>query len=663
MKVICPGCQKSFNVKDEFAGRSGKCPACGAVLTIPEKPATEAPGAPPRPVAEGVTVCETHENERIIARCSVCGRGVCRMCRDEFGYYCSQACREKGGRRSLAPSEQEEQRQVADFATKLSRWIAIAKWRVLPVVAALVLILVVYKLTDDRGEQIWKFVPTGDVAISPITLAGETVLAGCHRTLRAIDAGSGKELWAFEAEGDVSGWGPLDAGEGLCVVRDEARLYCLDAAKGKLLWKHPVAGEITWGPAAGAGVVVTVCDLYREPTQEERDDAKAMSLTGRSWVDPTRLPALRERAAASGTDLRSGKELWTVRLAKDSLCRGFALAGKKLYLCWDEPGEKGDRSFLALFDPASGKEQWRRTLGAVEGTGEPPGALLRGLGQLRSAGGDPARAAALFGGMMRAALAEIAGGSGNALVPTGKGVLVTSSDGLANYSSGGKRLWKSSPGSPSGAPVVAGSRIYYPSTQGVDCLKLADGKKLWSAATGAPASPPVVEGGLLLVSTRRTETVKGLQPKATIRLPQPKAKGVEDIQKMMDPAAAQFGPGEVTINVLSAFDAATGKPAWTTDGAGGKILCQGKCIFTVNTRSKFVLMDATSASISEVTAVRARNGKILWHYEPGGSVGSLCATNRALIISSGIVAMHTSAITSGRRSVTDSAITALSLTH
>ena len=197
MKVICPGCRKSFNVKDEFAGRSGKCPACGAVLTIPEKPAREDPEAPPESAAKGVTVCETHEDERIISRCSVCGRGVCKRCRDEFGYYCSQACREKGRRRSLAPSEQEEQRQLADFAKKMGRWIAIAKWRVLPVVVVLVLIVIVYKLTDDRGEQIWKFTPTGDVAISPITLSGETVLAGCYKTLRAIDAGSGKELWSF----------------------------------------------------------------------------------------------------------------------------------------------------------------------------------------------------------------------------------------------------------------------------------------------------------------------------------------------------------------------------------------------------------------------------------------------------------------------------------
>jgi len=663
MKVICPGCRKSFNVKDEFAGRSGKCPACGAVLTIPEKPAREDSEAPPGPAAEGVTVCETHENERIIARCSVCGRGVCKMCRDEFGYYCSQACREKGRRRSFAPSEQEEHRQLADFAKKMGRWIAIAKWRVLPVVVVLVLILIVYKLTDDRGEQIWKFTPTGDVAISPITLAGETVLAGCYKTLRAIDAGSGKELWSFEAEGDLSGWEPVDAGKGLCVVRDKARLYCLDAAKGKLLWKHKLAGELTRGPAAGAGVVVTVCDLYREPTVEERDDAKAMSLTGRSWVDPTRLPGLRERAAASGTDLRSGKELWTVRFAKGSFCRGFALDGKRLYLYWSEPGEKGDRSYLALLDPASGQEQWRRTVGAVEDTGELPGALFGGLGQLRSAGGDPARAASLFSGMMQAALAEIAGGSANALIPTGKGVLVTSADGLTYYSPGGKQLWKSSLGPPLGAPVLMGGRIYYPSTKGVQCLELADGKELWSAATGAPVSPAVVEGGLLLVSTRRTETVKGLQPKATIRLPRPKAKGVEDIQKRMDAAAAQSGPGKVTINVLSAFDAATGKPAWTTDGAGGEILCQGKCIITVNTRGKFVLMDASFASISGVTAVGARNGKILWEYEPGGSVGSFRATKKAVIISSGIVAMHTSGMTSGGYSVTDSAITALSLTR
>jgi len=36
MKFNCPHCQKVLNVKDELAGKRGKCPACGQAITVPE---------------------------------------------------------------------------------------------------------------------------------------------------------------------------------------------------------------------------------------------------------------------------------------------------------------------------------------------------------------------------------------------------------------------------------------------------------------------------------------------------------------------------------------------------------------------------------------------------------------------------------------------------
>ena len=35
--VVCPGCRKSFKVSDKFAGKSGGCPKCKAVIQIPLK--------------------------------------------------------------------------------------------------------------------------------------------------------------------------------------------------------------------------------------------------------------------------------------------------------------------------------------------------------------------------------------------------------------------------------------------------------------------------------------------------------------------------------------------------------------------------------------------------------------------------------------------------
>ena len=35
--VVCPGCKKSFQVNDKFAGKSGPCPKCKATIRIPAK--------------------------------------------------------------------------------------------------------------------------------------------------------------------------------------------------------------------------------------------------------------------------------------------------------------------------------------------------------------------------------------------------------------------------------------------------------------------------------------------------------------------------------------------------------------------------------------------------------------------------------------------------
>lgn len=35
--VICPGCKKSFNVSDKFAGKQGPCPHCKTIIKVPAK--------------------------------------------------------------------------------------------------------------------------------------------------------------------------------------------------------------------------------------------------------------------------------------------------------------------------------------------------------------------------------------------------------------------------------------------------------------------------------------------------------------------------------------------------------------------------------------------------------------------------------------------------
>jgi hypothetical protein len=37
ISIVCPGCKKRFQVRDEFAGKSGPCPTCKTIIKIPTK--------------------------------------------------------------------------------------------------------------------------------------------------------------------------------------------------------------------------------------------------------------------------------------------------------------------------------------------------------------------------------------------------------------------------------------------------------------------------------------------------------------------------------------------------------------------------------------------------------------------------------------------------
>ena len=48
----CPGCGKSFSVKDEFAGRNTKCPKCGTFFCVPTTPGQAASAPLPASLPE-----------------------------------------------------------------------------------------------------------------------------------------------------------------------------------------------------------------------------------------------------------------------------------------------------------------------------------------------------------------------------------------------------------------------------------------------------------------------------------------------------------------------------------------------------------------------------------------------------------------------------------
>lgn len=58
LKVSCPQCRKALTVPDQLAGRTGKCPGCGASVSIPPAASVRTPPQPPPPAAAPEAILE-----------------------------------------------------------------------------------------------------------------------------------------------------------------------------------------------------------------------------------------------------------------------------------------------------------------------------------------------------------------------------------------------------------------------------------------------------------------------------------------------------------------------------------------------------------------------------------------------------------------------------
>lgn len=59
IRFACPGCQAIYNVKDDKAGKTGKCPTCGSQFLIPGEPAASDPAPPPLPAPPPIPPIKT----------------------------------------------------------------------------------------------------------------------------------------------------------------------------------------------------------------------------------------------------------------------------------------------------------------------------------------------------------------------------------------------------------------------------------------------------------------------------------------------------------------------------------------------------------------------------------------------------------------------------
>jgi hypothetical protein len=101
----------------------------------------------------------------------------------------------------------------------------------------------VYAVDASTGKEIWAYETGGKGFKEPIVVEDRVLyILGEEAWIYAVDASTGKEIWAYETGG--KGFKELVVEDGvLYVVGEEAYVYAVDASTGKEIWAYETGGK------------------------------------------------------------------------------------------------------------------------------------------------------------------------------------------------------------------------------------------------------------------------------------------------------------------------------------------------------------------------------------------------------------------------------------
>jgi outer membrane protein assembly factor BamB len=234
-----------------------------------------------------------------------------------------------------------------------------------------------HALDLDSGESRWSFKAEAagfpsSAAVSPDPALPLVVVGDDTGVVRAFDRTTGKVVWEYETEGEISG-GPtiLPGADGrpprVLVGSQDASLSCLALADGKPIWKHSIADQIRCAPTVARGphgdcVFLAGCDgkLHVIDAATGTETA-AVPIEGPTGTTPAasgdRVFFGTEAGAFFAIDFLKGEVAWRMQPAVNpqSYRSSAAISGDLVIV-----GSRGRA--VEAFAAADGARRWRRPM-------------------------------------------------------------------------------------------------------------------------------------------------------------------------------------------------------------------------------------------------------------------------------------------------------------
>ncbi len=363
--------------------------------------------------------CERHRGQVASLRCSQCGNLICRMCVQEFGYYCSAECLEES--RAEVSTEEREAREFEEVELQqATRRTAKLVWLVTAVLAALATWAVWRATVAAPGKPAWVW--------QPPSAAGQVELIAC----------TDQEVLALAG----------------------GKVYQLDSRRGRV--RAMVALPIPVGDSLVALEALEAGYLGVSPTACVRFDLKTGEATGFSFEQPSSTVALGPGGDLLGRLLPRQYDYGTGRVEQPSRLQVVGVGDGAQR--WSREAE-GERRFVRLL--AVG--QW---LAVVEETAAGVDGQAGGPSRLAVHDFADGRLVWRLNFEQPLVWGPVVGGDYLAL-QAGNTFLVVDREGVQRWA-------LAVPDNDYPAHVVTGTHAYVQQESGQQCFDLADGRKLWT---------------------------------------------------------------------------------------------------------------------------------------------------------------------------------------
>ncbi len=176
--------------------------------------------------------CLTHHHPKTLGECIFCHRDICPECLQEFGYYCSEKCRQNAKTKTDPLLNPQEKQELLNSDRRANRFAVIFVGIIPSIILGILAFIIISKIFDHSGKVRWEIT----LNESPFFLKSydpNLYALFPSNQVKAYQIKDGKVRWEFQSPSHLPLFSFLEIQNEVVIFADKKNLYGLDIHTGK----------------------------------------------------------------------------------------------------------------------------------------------------------------------------------------------------------------------------------------------------------------------------------------------------------------------------------------------------------------------------------------------------------------------------------------------